>query len=494
MRKGWRFAGVLAALVLTLPGCEGFEKTAREQAVTGAAVEKEKEAEVRKETSRPLPEEDEKYADAIRFFCEAMKVPKDQLTMYDGFTDTRGNHCLDIGIQGDTEKSGTYVIGWFPQYPEEIERRCILKIVSDQELDDNGVHLSFSNKPFDVCKLVYDSGWEEKLQGMEDLVPVKPEIDDSFVKAYQETLLGTGEIWESHDGFINEKGNYCVSYVGDVSDGWVKGVFDGKDWKCSRIPELQDEGADYNFFGGSLDGIWYYDYYTEKILRGYASDGKKKVELDVSQWVKDQRLPVKGNVGIHILNNRKAIFSYYDDADDRHSVLVGLPEGTIERKYDASFSGISQGGKLYEYLGPGMELCKITDWKTGEVRECLDLSPVIEEGKAEKNYFTYSKEEGELYTLEGQLGESFVSSGNYSIKLSVYKDTLYICYYSGVYRYNSEKKVLEKILDGKKQPNFQKMYGNFDVGRDEKIYMLGFLGGGDDEGANDFLYLSKKQG
>lgn len=143
-------------------------------------------------------------------------------------------------------------------------------------------------------------------------------------------------------------------------------------------------------------------------------------------------------------------------------------------------------------MGPGLELCKITDWKTGEVRECLDLSPVIEEGKAEKNYFTYSKEEGELYTLEGQLGESFVSSGNYSIKLSVYKDTLYICYYSGVYRYNSEKKVLEKILDGKKQPNFQKMYGNFDVGRDEKIYMLGFLGGGDDEGANDFLYLSKK--
>ncbi|MCI8365035.1 MAG: hypothetical protein HFG34_08810 [Eubacterium sp.] len=484
--------GVLAAVVLMLPGCEGFEKPVRQQAVTGAAVEKEKKSEVRKETIKPLPEDYEKYADAINFFCEAMNVPKDQLTLYDGFTDTKGNYCLDIGIQGNPEKSGTYVIGWFLQYHEEIESRCILKIVSDQELDDNGVHLSFSNKPFDVCKMIYDSSWEEKLRGMENLVPVKPEIDDSFVKTYKETLLGTGKIWESYDGFIDEKGNFCVSYVGDVSDGWVKGVFDGKDWKCSRISELQDEGADYNFFGGTFDSIWYYDYYTEKILRGYMSDGKKKVELDVSQWVKDQGLPVKGNVEIHILNNRKAIFSYYDDAAERHSVLVGLPEGTIERKYAASFSGISQGDTLYEYLGPGMELCKITDWKTGEVRECLDLSPIIEEGKAEKNYFTYSRETGELFTLEGQLGESYVSSGNYSIKLSVYKDTLYVCYFSGVYRYNSEKKVLEKILDGKKQPQFQKMYGNFDVGKDEKIYMLGFLGGGDDEGANDFLYLTKK--
>lgn len=491
MRKGWGFAGVLAAVVLTLPGCEGFEKPVREQVVTGAAVEKEKEAEARKETSRPLPDDYEKYANEIDFFCEAMKVPKDQLILYDGFTDTNGNHCLDIGIQGDPEKSGTYVIGWFLDYPEEIERRSILKVVSDQELDDNGVHLSFSNKPFDVCKLVYTSSWKEKLQGMEDLVPVKPEIDDSFVKKYKETLLGTGSIWECYNGFIDVKGNYCVSYVGDVSDGWVKGVFDGKNWKRFRIPELQDEGADYNFFSGNLDGIWYYDYYTEKILRGYAADGKKKVELDVSQWVKDQALPVKGSVEIHILNSKKAIFSYYDDGDARHSVLVRLPEGTIERKYAAPFSGISQGDTLYEYLGPGMELCKITDWKTGEVRECLDLSPVIEEGKAEKNYFTYSKETGELSTLENQLGESYVSLGNYSIKLSVYKDTLYICYYSGVYRYNREKKVLEKILEGKDLPKFQQMYADFDVGKDENIYMLGFLGGGDDEGANDFLYLTK---
>lgn len=492
MGKRWRFAGVLAAVVLTLPGCEGFEKPAREQAVTGAAVEESKDVDVLGDGGQTFQEDNEKYADEINFFCEALKVPKDQVTLYQGFTDIRGNHCLDIGIQGDPEKSGTYIIGWFIDYHEEIEHRRILKMVSDQELDDNGVHLSFSNKPFDVCKLVYDSGWEEKLRGMEDLVPVKPEIDDSFVKKYKETLLGTGSIWESYDGFIDDKGNYCVSYVGDVSDGWVKGVFDGKDWKCSRIPELQDEGAEYNFFGGSLDGIWYYDYYTEKILRGYASDGKKKVEVDVSQWVKDQGLPVKDNVGIHILNNRRAIFSYKDNEEARHSVLVGLPEGTIERKYAAPFSGISQGDTLYEYLGPGLELCKMTDWKTGEVRECLDLSPIIEEGKAEKNYFTYIKDAGELFTLEGQLGESYVSSGNYSIKLSVYEDTLYICYHSGVYRYNSEKKVLEKILDGKRQPKFQKMYANFDVGRDEKIYMLGFLGGGDDEGANDFLYLTKK--
>lgn len=492
MWKRWGFAGVLAAVVLTLPGCEGFEKTARDKVVTGAAVEESKDVDVLGDGGQPVQEENEKYAEEIEFFCEALKVPKDQLTLYHGFSDPNGNHCLDIGVQGDLEKSGTFIIGWFFDYREEIEHRRILKVVSDQELDDNGVHLSFSNKPFDVCKLVYDSRWEEKLLGMEELVPVKPEIDDSFVKKYKETLLGTGSIWESYDGFIDDKGDYCVSYVGDVSDGWVKGVFDGKDWKCSRIPELQDEGADYNFFGGSLDGIWYYDYYTEKILRGYASDGKKKVEMDVSQWVNDQDLPVKGNVEIHILNNRKAIFSYKDDSDARHSVLVGLPEGTIERKYAAPFSGISQGDTLYEYLGPSMELCKMTDWKTGEVRECLDLSPIIEEGQAEKNYFTYNKETGDLFTLEGQLGESYVSSGNYSIKLSVYKDTLYICYYSGVYRYNSEKKVLEKILDGKKQPKFQQMYANFDVGKDENIYMLGFLGGGDDEGANDFLYLRKK--
>lgn len=492
MWKKWGCAGVLAAIVLTFPGCAGLEQPVRHQAVTGAAVEKSKEADALGKGGQPNQEEYEKYADVIDFFCEAMKTSKDRITLYHNYTDPYGADCFDIGVLGDSEKSGTYLIGYYFDYLEEREHRCIYKMVSDQELDDNGIHLPFSNKPFDVCKVVYDSSWEEKLQGMRDVVPVKPEVDDSFVKKYKETLLGTGSIWEVFDGFIDERGNYCVSYVGDVSDGWVRGVFDGKNWKCSRVPELQDEGPDYNFFGGSLDRIWYYDYFSEKILRGYAADGKKKVEMDVSQWVKDQGLPVKGNVGIHILNNRKAIFSYYDDGAAGHSVLVDLSEGTVEREYAAPFSGISQGDTLYEYLGPGIELCKITDWKTGQVKECLDLSPIIEEAQADKNYRAYSKETGEFSDLESRLGVSYVSSGNYSIKLSVYKDTLYICYYSGVYRYNSEKKVLEKILDGKKHPKFQQMCANFDVGKDENIYMLGFLGGGDDEGANDFLYLTKK--
>ena len=53
--------------------------------------------------------------------------------------------------------------------------------------------------------------------------------------------------------------------------------------------------------------------------------------------------------------------------------------------------------------------------------------------------------------------------------------------------------MLEKIVDSKNQKLFPDMHGEFQVGSDGKIYMLGFLGGGDDEGPIDFLYMTPKE-
>lgn len=70
---------------------------------------------------------------------------------------------------------------------------------------------------------------------------------------------------------------------------------------------------------------------------------------------------------------------------------------------------------------------------------------------------------------------------------------VYFSYFSGVYRYNREEKKLEQIVDGEKQKLFKDMFGSIAVGVDGKIYMLGFIGGGDDEGPIDFLYMTPKE-
>lgn len=482
------FVGFIAAAMLILTACGVSEKeTGKQEADTEGTA-----GEIRPE-----------YVDAyewdmrgIDFFCEVMGVQKDQITLNHNFTDTVGLSCFDIGIEGNPDQSGTYIMQWYTD-SEEMEHKVINRQLSHKELDDRGIHVPFSSHARQVYEIIYDSAWEKEREGI-DLV--KPPIDDSFVQSYKETRLGTDPIWESYSGYIDSDGYYRVSYIGDVSDGWRQGIFKKGKWKTWQMPPIEDEGPDYYYFGGSDDRIWYYnyisDYYmsrvTDTVLKVYNEKAKKIAEINTTEWVEKNGMKNKNTVEVTALSGTMAIFRFKDMEDNDKCFLVDAATGEIKREYDRPLSGQCYGDYLYEYSGNGTDILKIINWKTGEITECLDLSGIRGEYEKAGNFIAYNTyiNEGFSQLYNDEIPD--IEAGRQPIRSCVYDGTLYLSYFSGVYRYNQKEKKLEKILNGEDHPEFQKMYGDFDVGTDERIYMLGFLGGGDDEGACDFLYLKKK--
>ena len=117
------------------------------------------------------------------------------------------------------------------------------------------------------------------------------------------------------------------------------------------------------------------------------------------------------------------------------------------------------------------------DVETGETKEKLDYSAISEGIPESIHYRSYNEEMQELDYLEYWKGD----------------EPIRYCVNDGVFHYNKETKKLEKFVDSKNQKLFPDMHGEFQVGSDGKIYMLGFLGGGDDEGPIDFLYMTPKE-
>ena len=128
------------------------------------------------------------------------------------------------------------------------------------------------------------------------------------------------------------------------------------------------------------------------------------------------------------------------------------------------------------------------DVETGETKEKLDYSAILEGIPESIHYRSYNEEMQELDYLEYWKGDE-------PIRYCVNENTgeVYFSYFNGVFHYNKETKKLEKFVDSKNQKLFPDMHGEFQVGSDGKIYMLGFLGGGDDEGPIDFLYMTPKE-
>lgn len=487
------FAGIMAAVIFFLTACGASGETGRRAAdeENGAEGTADPGGHITGVHGEIRPE----YVDAyewdmtgISFFCEVMGVGKDQITLNHNFTDASGLSCFDIGIEGDPDRSGTYIMQWY-QDQDGVEHKVINRQVSHKELDDRGIHVPFSNNDLLVYEIIYDSAWEKEREGLN---LVKPQIDDSYAQAYEETRLGTGPIWESYYGYTDSDGYYRVSYIGDVSDGWRQGIFKGGEWKTWQMPTIADQGPDYFYFGGSNDRIWYYGFSSDTMLKVYNEKSKKIGEIDTSNWVKENGMKNKDTVWVTELSDTMAIFRFQDMGGQDKCFLVDVATGEIKHEYDQPISGECYGEYLYDYSGYGTDILKIINWKTGEIAECLDLSGIRAEYKTGGKFTGYSRYRSdgfsELYNDE----IPDIEAGKQPIGLCVYEGTLYLSYFSGVYRYNQKEKKLEKILKGEDYPKFQKMYGDFDVGKDESIYMLGFLGGGDDEGACDFLYLEKK--
>lgn len=128
------------------------------------------------------------------------------------------------------------------------------------------------------------------------------------------------------------------------------------------------------------------------------------------------------------------------------------------------------------------------DLKTGETKEKVDYSAILEGVVETGIYLNYNEEMQGFVEADDNMGDE-------SIRYCVNPNTgeVYFSYFNGVFHYNRETKVLEKIVDSKNQKLFPDMHGEIQVGSDGKIYMLGFLGGGDDEGPVDFLYMTPEE-
>ena len=171
------------------------------------------------------------------------------------------------------------------------------------------------------------------------------------------------------------------------------------------------------------------------------------------------------------------------------SFLVNVRTGEMIKVYEGTVYGTCIENKLYSC--DENNIFKVYNLNTGEYEKYIDVSSIKKEYGTGKRYIGYSQSLPgffELYNFDIPGIEAY----NASVKFDIYKGTLYFSYFSGVYRYNEKENKLEKILDGEKMLLYKEMYGSFTVGKEEQIYMLGFQGGGDDEGATDFLYLRKK--
>lgn len=487
------FAGFIAAVIFFLTAC-GASGQGTGKGIEDAESDPSRETAPWRDSAGSPGEIRPEYVDAyewdmtgIDLFCEVMGVQKDQITLNHNFTDDIGLSCFDIGIEGDPARSGTYIMQCYTD-EEGVEHKVVNRQLSHKELDDRGIHVPFSNDVLLVYEIMYDSVWEKDREGVD---PVKPPIDDSFVTSYKETRLGTDPIWEAYYGYTDSDGYYRVSYIGDVSDGWRQGIFKKGKWKTWQMPPIADEGPDYYYFWGSDDRIWYYGELSDAMLKVYNEKSEKIVEINTSEWVKENGMKNKNTVQVTALSGTMAIFRFKDMEGRDKCFLVDAATGKIEHEYDKPVYGECYGDYLYEYSGHGTDILKIINWKTGEVTECLDLSGIRGEYKKGGNFVGYNKymKEGFGAIYNDEIPD--IEAGMQPIRICVYEGTLYLSYFSGVYRYNQKDKRLEKILDGDEHPKFQKMYGDFDVGKNETVYLLGFLGGGDDEGACDFVYMEK---
>ena len=408
----------------------------------------------------------QKAPKCIDFFCENQKVRKEDLQLGYIFEKKDGKikqHCYEIQVLGEEGKTGRYIFC----YDEKKEQVVLLaKYMSEVDVSTH------------YYEVMYDKDKKEIKNKEEYQIPT---ILTGKEYEYEETLTDTDDIWECYNGYVNEQGEYATSYYGDTCD-WEQGVFRNEKWKVKAMEKpkhLEDYYCD-NATDGSL---WYYN---DKVLKVWSKDGKTKWVINISDWKEKNDMKGKGAVEITPLVEHRAIFT----VEGKDSYLVNLKNGEIEFHYPFLVQGECFGKNVCQYNGSEEDLFQLVNWKTGKVKCRLNLSDIRYDPKGMKNYICYSLLRDECYFY--QVDHEEINNAKKAIDCCMYEDELYFSSGMGVYRYDEKENVLVRILDGDKYSKYRNMFSDFDVGKDEHIYMLGYYGFGDDEGATDFLYLTKK--
>lgn len=424
----------------------------------------------------------EECQDAIDYFCSMMEVKKQQLNLIFNFRTHNGAYSYDIGVDGKQDLTGTYI--FFKDWDKTTENSkeetwSIARKVTEAEKKERNLEKELG---YQCNKNLYEELSSEEPEA--DPEAVKLSIDESTVKKYDEKRLGTGDIWECWSGFIDQTDHFAVSYYGDTS-GWKTGQFNGKKWEIEQHAVFGD--GEYYHYDAGAGLLWYFD--GKRLMAG-DENGKTLYDFTMSEWYKKNHLEKDPTDKYNIvpLTREKAIFNCnLESKEKRASYVVDLKTMKIERSFDVAMYGSYYDGIFYNFDND-KNILEMIDVETGETKEKLDYSAISEGIPESIHYRSYNEEMQELDYLEYWKGDE-------PIRYCVNENTgeVYFSYFNGVFHYNKETKKLEKFVDSKNQKLFPDMHGEFQVGSDGKIYMLGFLGGGDDEGPIDFLYMTLKE-
>ena len=424
----------------------------------------------------------EECPEAIDYFCKTMGVKKQELNLIFNFKSMYGNYSYDVGVTGKPELTGTYIFTDTYAYTEDPvgERWYIAKKVTAREKKERNLE----EKLGDWCNdYLYEEICPEETE--KDSAAVKLSIDESTVKKYKEKRFGTDAIWECWSGEIDKNDRFSVSYYGDTS-GWKTGYFDGKKWKIQQHVAVGDE--QYYHYDTAAGLLWNFD---GKRLTVGDQTGKTVYNFTMSEWRKKNELeedPACDRCNIMPLTKTKAVFHCnLSEKDKVMSYIVDLRTLKVEKSFDRALYGSYYGGDFYNF-DINKKTLEIVDLRTGETKEKVDYSAILEGVVETGIYLNYNEEMQGFVEADDNMGDE-------SIRYCVNPNTgeVYFSYFNGVFHYNQETKKLEKIVDSKNLKLFPEMCGTMEVGADGKIYMLGFLGGGDDEGPIDFLYMTPEE-
>lgn len=242
---------------------------------------------------------------------------------------------------------------------------------------------------------------------------------------------------------------------------------------------------EYYHYAAGAGLLWNFD--GKRLIAGDQT-GKTIYDFTMAEWYKANHLKEERKVeGYNIvpLTKKKAIFNLnLYDQDRVMSYIVDLKTKKAEKSFHQALYGCYYDGDFYHF-DTNKNTLEIIDLKTGETKEKLDYSSISEGAPESITYLNYDGEMQGFVEVEESKGEETIS---YCVNPNT--GEVYLSYFNGVYHYNKEKKTLEKIVEAKDLKYFPDMFGNIEVGADGRIYMLGFIGGGDDEGPNDFLYMT----
>lgn len=474
MRKVCIFLVLLCMLVNM--GCESVEEQEMATAVlpmistltptftpvpTPNEQVKPKEQKVQKQDMNKIDEEYkaayEKAPHFIDLFCKVLNVKKGRVSLIHEYSD-ENTSCYYIVMNRDDKRNGRYL---FRRYKENNQYEYEIWRVWDRE------KLSHLIKVLDyeydeLAEKIYDSAEKTK---KEKYAPKRISIDDSTVIPYEESLYGTDDIWECWNGYINETGEFAVSYLQPSWLRWKRGVFRDGNWEMRAVQNFEGiVSCEYGIVS-SENTIWC-NTTDSTVMKLYDDKGKKLHTFDTKAWCEKNGIKGKLELGV-IISKTEMLFYNYKTKD---SYWIDCATGKLKKKFkNVKYNGgIYENGKLYCFVENAEEETKRDyfqeiDLKTGKRKLCLDLSAIYEDNNQIVEYYALETNDYSLTKLKSWNIKG-TDDGEVSCNFNVQKGEIYFQTNRGVYHYNKKEKELEKILDG------------------------------DDEGPLDFLVLKPEEG